>query len=79
MKKCLAALTALCASLFVLSPCAQAITTGQLEILGADRIAAYWVLGISSVLFTALVVIWSIRLKRTAKKHPAHVVYRMQK
>ena len=48
-------------------------------IMGADRIACYWVLGISSVLFLALVVIWSIRLKKSAKKHPAHLVVKMQK
>ena len=53
----------------------------KVVIMGADRIACYWVLGICSVLFVALVVIWSIRLKKSAKKqkHPVHIVARMQK
>ena len=50
-----------------------------MEILGAERIFYYWVLGICSVLFTALVIIWSVRLKASAKKYPAHIVTRMQK
>lgn len=50
-----------------------------MEILGPDRIVCYWILGVCFVLFSALVVIWSIRLKKSAKKHPAHLVYRMQK
>lgn len=50
-----------------------------MEILDAQRIVYYWILGVCFVLFAALVVIWSIRLKKSAKKQPAHLVYRMQK
>lgn len=50
-----------------------------MEILAAQRIVYYWVLGVCFVLFWALVVIWSIRLKKSAKKHTAHIAYRMQK
>lgn len=50
-----------------------------IDILGPERITCYWILDVCFVLFCALVVIWSIRLKKSAKKQPAHVVYRMQK
>ena len=49
------------------------------EILGAERIVYYWILGICFVLFCSLVVIWRIRLKKSAKKNPAHLVARMQR
>ena len=38
---------------------------------GAERIAAYWVLGICSAAFVLLVCIWSVMLKRSTQKQPA--------
>ena len=38
---------------------------------GAERIAAYWVLGVCSAAFVTLVCIWSVMLKRSTHKQPA--------
>ena len=38
---------------------------------GAERIAAYWVLGVCSAVFVLLVCIWSIMLKRSAQNQSA--------
>ena len=40
---------------------------------GAERIAAYWVLGVCSAVFVLLVCIWSIMLKRSAQNQSAPV------
>lgn len=40
---------------------------------GAERIAAYWVLGVCSAVFVLLVCIWSIMLKRSAQNQAAPV------
>lgn len=36
--------------------------------LGADRVFAYWTLGICSALFLALVCVWSVGLKRASQR-----------
>lgn len=37
-------------------------------LLGAERIEAYWALGICSVVFVLLVCIWSIQLKHASDR-----------
>lgn len=49
----------------------NAVEDTPFALYGAERIAAYWVLGICSALFVLLVCIWSVMLKRSTPKQPA--------
>jgi hypothetical protein len=39
-------------------------------VLGAERVQAYWALGLCSAAFVALVCVWSVGLKRAAHAAP---------
>ena len=71
MRKWLAALPAVLLMLpqRALADAANAIDAAR----SAERSVYLWVLGVCSVLFVLLVCIWSIMLKRSAKKNPASV------
>lgn len=72
MKKWLAALPAALLLLLpqhALADAANALDSARM----AERSTYLWVLGVCSVLFVLLVCIWSVMLKRSAKKNPPKV------
>lgn len=63
---------ALAAALILLYPPRALAAVGDgIALGGVERAAAYWVLGVCSAVFVLLVGVWSVMLKRSAKKQPA--------
>lgn len=57
------------AVLFPQTACAQGeILPVRQVLMGAERVHAYWVLGVCSVLFVVLILVWSVRLKRASQQ-----------
>lgn len=68
-KRMMSVLAAAAAVLFPQTASAQeGILPVRQVLMGAERVQAYWVLGVCSALFVVLIFVWSVRLKRASQQ-----------